>query len=256
MYSAIGNYTLLSVLVPVMALGACEVRSGAQTAALVELYTSEGCSSCPPADRFLNELPGARYRVQQLVPIALHVSYWDYIGWKDPYAKPVFVERQRWLTAANHQRVVYTPHVFVAGTEVQSWRSNLDDVVRRVNAMPAQATIKLRADGSRPGTLAIEASATVVQDARPAELYVAITENRLTSNVHAGENRGVTLTHDHVVREWLGPIALVKGQASIARQLPLPQSWQLAQLGVVAFVQSAVSRDVLQAVAGDRCLAP
>jgi hypothetical protein len=255
MNPSIRTYAMLSLITPSIAFGACDARSGPQTTALVELYTSEGCSSCPPADRYLNELPGKRYRADQLVPIALHVNYWDYIGWKDPYAKPAFVERQHRLAAANRQHTVYTPHVFVAGTEVQSWRSNLDDVVRQVNAIPARAAINLRGNSARPGTLAIEAKATA-EKGRPAELYVAITENRLASNVHAGENRGVTLTHDHVVREWLGPVALVDGQASISRQVPLADSWQVSQLGVVAFVQSADSRDVLQSVAGERCLVP
>src|SRR6476620_7857286 len=74
---------------------ACEVRSGSATAALVELYTSEGCSSCPPADKRLTGFSSATQ--DKVVPLSLHVDYWDDLGWKDPFAQAGFAERQRWL---------------------------------------------------------------------------------------------------------------------------------------------------------------
>ena len=102
----------IAVLVVLNALPAaaasCSAQSGERTAALVELYTSEGCSSCPPADRWLSRL-GRVYPPERVVPIALHVDYWDYIGWKDPYAKRPFAQRQRTLSqrasmAGQHSR--------------------------------------------------------------------------------------------------------------------------------------------------------
>ena len=95
------------------ALAACELASGQKTAALVELYTSEGCSSCPPADRQMSRLQDGLDAGAAAVPLALHVGYWDYLGWKDPYAQPAFAERQERLVHANGQRTLYTPQFFV-----------------------------------------------------------------------------------------------------------------------------------------------
>src|SRR4051812_45458497 len=94
----------------------CSVVSGPATAAVVELYTSEGCSSCPPADRWLATL-GRRYSGTQVVPLALHVDYWDYIGWKDPYARREFSLRQRKLSQLQRLALVYTPQVLLAGAD-------------------------------------------------------------------------------------------------------------------------------------------
>src|SRR4029079_9042142 len=95
--------------------GECKARSGAHTTALVELYTSEGCDSCPPADRWLAALASRGHGPDRLVPIALHVDYWDYIGWKDPYAKALFSSRQRKLAQVMRAKIVYTPQVLLQG---------------------------------------------------------------------------------------------------------------------------------------------
>ena len=118
---------LLGLLViPVFSHAAqCTAQSGPGTAALVELYTSEGCSSCPPADRWLSTLSSAPS--SSVVPLALHVDYWDYIGWKDPYAKREFSLRQRKLTLLQRLALVYTPQVMLQGQDFRGWeprRSN------------------------------------------------------------------------------------------------------------------------------------
>src|SRR4029077_17045378 len=114
-----------SAALPAAGLAACDARSGPKTAALVELYTSEGCSSCPPADRQLSRLRQALDSAAEVVPLALHVGYWDYIGWKDAYAQEAFGERQSWLVHANQQTTVYTPQFFVGGAELRLWRGAL-----------------------------------------------------------------------------------------------------------------------------------
>ncbi len=121
-----------SAALPVAAFAACDARSGQKTAALIELYTSEGCSSCPPADQQLSRLRQALDPAAEAVPLALHVDYWDYIGWKDPYAQAAFGERQNWLVQANQHKTIYTPQFFVGGTEVRSWRGGLREQVRQV----------------------------------------------------------------------------------------------------------------------------
>ena len=111
----------------------CVSESGPSTAALVELYTSEGCSSCPPAERWLGGLPALpRHRV---VPLALHVDYWDYIGWKDPYAKREFSLRQRKLSQLQRMALVYTPQVMLQGRDFRGWGTKaFDEAVERINS--------------------------------------------------------------------------------------------------------------------------
>lgn len=238
---------------PLAAFAACDTRSGPKTAALVELYTSEGCSSCPPADQRLSRLKQALDPAAEVVPLALHVGYWDYIGWKDSYAQATFARRQNWLVHANQQKTVYTPQFFVGGTELRSWRSALRNKVRQLNALPAAAAIHVRASMAPNGVLALNADATARAGAEPAALYLALAESSLTSKVTRGENSGVTLVHDHVVREWFEPVHLTGGTARVQRHIVLPAAWNRARLEVVAFVQDERTGSVLQAVSAHQC---
>ena len=96
---------------------ACTATSPAHTLALTELYTSEGCDSCPPADKWMSGLAARGLGPDKVVPLALHVDYWDYIGWKDVFAQPQFTERQRMLSRLSGSTFVYTPQVVVAGRD-------------------------------------------------------------------------------------------------------------------------------------------
>jgi hypothetical protein len=233
------------------ALAACEFVSGAKTAALVELYTSEGCSSCPPADRQMKRLREALDPGAQAVPLALHVGYWDYIGWKDPYAQPPFAERQEWLVHANGQRTLYTPQFFVSGTELRAARASLREAVRRLNQTPAAADIRLSAALAAKELLQVRARASAASDA-PLALYVALTETDLVSKVARGENAGARLEHDHVVRQWIGPVRFAADGAGVQRDIRLPAAWDRSHLELAAFVQDRNTGRVLQAVGG-RC---
>jgi hypothetical protein len=187
------------------------------------------------------------------VPLALHVGYWDYIGWKDPYAQAAFGERQNWLVQANLQQTIYTPQFFVSGAELRSWRGGLREQVRRVSALPARAAIRLRASIAANGGLALDAEASVRTGAGPAALYLALAESGLASKVTRGENSGVTLTHDHVVRAWIGPVSLGTGTVRVQRQIALPAGWNRARLELVAFVQDERTGAVLQALSARQC---
>ena len=241
------------VALPVAGFAACDALSGPKTAALVELYTSEGCSSCPPADRQLSRLRQVLDPAAEVVPLALHVGYWDYIGWKDPYGQGAFGERQSWLVRANQQKIVYTPQFFVGGTELRSWRGALRDKVRQINLSPATATIRVQANLTASGALALSAEATARTGAEPAALYLALAERGLVSKVTRGENSGATLAHDHVVREWIGPIRFPGGTARVQCDIALPPDWNRAQLDVVAFVQDERTGGVLQALNAKQC---
>jgi hypothetical protein len=233
----------------------CTAKSPAMTTALVELYTSEGCDSCPPADRWLSSLGAKGYAPERLVPIALHVDYWDYIGWKDPYARRAFSARQRKMAALARAAVVYTPQVLLQGQDFRAWHvqgnpSAFDAAVAKINARPAKARISLVLDTRNKDAFEVEASAELLEGLPPRDLalYLGAYENKLVSEVKAGENRGKTLPHDYVVLQWAGPLEF-KGAKLLERQrLPLLPNAVPANSGVVAFVQNRANGEVLQAL--------
>jgi hypothetical protein len=126
--------------------------------------------------------------------------------------------------------------------------------LKRIVAQPARADIRVHAESTGSEALAVAATARAALPADQLGLFVAVTEDKLTSEVSAGENRGVTLSHDHVVREWIGPIALNAGYASIQQAVATRSNWNPQQLGIVAFVQDLRTGEVLQAAGASRCL--
>jgi len=245
---------LLGLLViPVFSHAAqCTAQSGPGTAALVELYTSEGCSSCPPADRWLSTLSSAPS--SSVVPLALHVDYWDYIGWKDPYAKREFSLRQRKFTQLQRMAFVYTPQVMLQGRDFRGWGSKaFDEALARINAQPAKANLKLAILGADANSLEVEAAAELVQASATADLYLAAYQSRLESRVNAGENRGRVLRHDYVVLQWEGPFALPASRLVERRKLALLPGAAPAHSGVAAFVQDRRTGEVLQALLRSSC---
>ena len=231
----------------------CSGRSPAHTVALLELYTSEGCSSCPPADRFVSALRASGVAPSQAVVLALHVDYWNYIGWKDPFSRPVFTERQRSLAELAHSRTTYTPEFFVGGHELRDWRGGVTDAVRRINATPAQAAIGVALGKAGAAGLPVDVKASGPGGAL---LQVALVQNKVVSKVIAGENGGRTLHHDFVVRQWLAPQPIGRdGNAAVTRVLPLPNGAAAGDFAVTAFVQSA-SGEVLQAFSLPVCTPP
>lgn len=242
---------------PARAAAACEVQSGPATGALVELYTSEGCSSCPPADGRLRALRSQLPAGAVVVPVGLHVTYWDGLGWRDPFARPAFDARQRALLDQRRLRLAYTPQFFVNGDELRDWPSVLTASIRRINARPAAASITLKtAPITRPGGgLRLDVQARLADPHAAGGLYVAITESGLASQVWRGENGGATLRHDDTARLWLGPVAFTQGQAELHRDVALPPQWRREALRALAFVQGDGAH-VLQAVDTAACATP
>jgi hypothetical protein len=239
---------------------ACSAYTGPHTTALVELYTSEGCDTCPPADRWLSSLFSQGFRPDQVVPLSLHVDYWDYIGWKDPYAKGEFSARQRKLAAMRRPAIVYTPQVVLQGQDFRRWGSDeFGEEVTRINARAARARIALAIRAIEPGAIRTDLSAMLFDPAerRSAAVYLAAYENRLAHDVSAGENKGRRLEHDFVVREWIGPIAFGDSlKVEQTRALPLLSGVDARNLGVAAFVQNRGTSEVLQALMLPACKEP
>lgn len=235
----------------------CSARSGPARAVLVELYTSEGCSSCPPADRWLSGLRASGLGADRMVPLAFHVDYWDYIGWKDEFAKPRYSARQRELAEVNRSSFVYTPQVLLGGADYRGWGSPAD-LAARVETIQRQAPgadILLQAGKTGDSGLEVAATGSLREANAGAVLYLAVHESRLASDVKAGENSGRRLEHDYVVRELIGPVAFSgKGEAGIRQALSLKPDWKRGDLGIAAFVQDRSTGEVLQAVTLGACL--
>lgn len=233
----------------------CSAVSGPQTNALVELYTSEGCSSCPPADQWLTRLKTQGNQLGNIVPIALHVDYWDYIGWKDNFANPAFAKRQREMVASGHARGVYTPQIAINGLDTRSWlsESRFKSEVASINRMPAKAEIRLAVNSTTAKSLQVSTNIKTAE-AGPLVYYLALQENNLQSTVSAGENRGEMLRHDYVVRQWLGPFKLgADGKINESHEIQLQPTLKQHDLSVVAFVQNSATGEILQALGLGLC---
>ena len=245
--------TFTSILISAHAIagGPCSAKSGNETAAVLELYTSEGCNSCPPADKWVSSLAPGGFKANQIVPLAFHVDYWDYIGWADRFADKEFSARHRVLARANGSSTVYTPQIFVSGKDIRLAFSNvkLNGTLKDINTTKPRADIGLELDASKPNTLNLSGSANLSTPSEDANAYVAIYENKLISNVKAGENRGVKLEHDYVVRELIGPLKFDRqGKLEIKQSVTIPSDWKTKDLGVAAFVQNRETGETLQAL--------
>lgn len=245
--------TLMMTLVSASSDAAtCTAESGMRRVALLELYTSEGCNSCPPTDRWVSELPGRGDIRASVVTLAFHVDYWNYLGWPDPFSKAQYSERQRMASLRNRARVVYTPQLLLNGRDFRRGVV-FDDFGERLSALnrePARATISLQAYTDDSTGLGVTGTATVADAAvrGGAQAYLALYENNLSNSVTAGENRGKRLRHDFVVRDLAGPFPVdSSGEARLQQRFSLDPRWKTGDLHVAAFVQNERSGDVLQA---------
>jgi hypothetical protein len=184
----------LVLLSPVQALAADEVP------VLVELFTSEGCSSCPPADALLARLAAEKFAGARVVALSEHVDYWDGLGWKDRFSSPVLTRRQEAYARRMRLSGVYTPQLVVSGrtqavgSDERAARSAIGGEARAPGGRIAAHLVR---DG--PAATAIDVDARWASGA-PAEVLVALVQDRATSRVERGENAGRTLAHSSVVR--------------------------------------------------------
>lgn len=194
----------------------CAAADGRSPKVIVELYTSEGCSSCPPADAWLAALP----RDGSVLALAFHVDYWDSLGWTDRFADAAYTGRQRQLQASSGARFVYTPQLIVGGRDFPGWRQlPAAALASSAPALPADApSLRLRREGAQ---LIAEVGAG---GSAPLAGYWALLEDGHQSQVAAGENSGHALRHEHVVRRYQPIAAWPAGQ-------PHQSSWPLPSIG-------------------------
>ena len=228
-------------VLPVLASAAtltCQARSNAVAPVVVELYTSEGCSSCPPADRWLSTLkarPG-------LLALAFHVSYWDRLGWPDRFASAEATARQHELATLAGSRQVYTPQVVVNGRDWRVWPKLPGDNPADNPAAPISLTLTREGE-----TITAQVTATAGGAARLAG-YWAVLEDQHVSQVRAGENSGQTLRHDHVVRLYK-PVPAWSAALGGSTQLSVSRGAPEHPRRVVFVVTDAATQRPLQAVA-------
>ena len=167
----------------------------AQSPVVVELYTSQGCSSCPPADAMLQELAER----EDVIALALHVDYWDYIGWKDEFAVPANAERQRGYALEAGRRSIYTPQMIVNGvTDVVGARPmELAKVIAEHSAKPSPVSLSVSRDGET-----VRISARQTGEAKTYLVQMVRFTPERTARITRGENAGHTLTYANVTEDW------------------------------------------------------
>ncbi|MCH8203935.1 MAG: DUF1223 domain-containing protein [Candidatus Hydrogenedentes bacterium] len=224
---------------------AARARSGV----LVELFTSQGCASCPPADRFLSELKDR----DGIVAMAWHVDYWDKNGWTDSFSDHAFSERQISYARKFENDRVYTPQMIIDGRA--EFNGNDNDRVRAAieNAdTRRKATLRLDAEYSGENRDLLLTTIRLhrippANSEQTCRVVLAITEDNLKISIARGENRGITLMHDAVVR-WARVVGEVHGGAfEESIHVPIDPAWKRDNLRLVAFAQQGSTRYVLAA---------
>lgn len=229
---------------PTFAAETIIISSNGQQTAVLELYTSEGCSSCPSADRWLAALVELPNDELDVLALAFHVDYWDYLGWKDRFGSPRYTSRQRQLGSNNNQRTIYTPEFFVDGKEARGTRKVLDKI-RSANKRQAQIQLKLSISKSS-NALQIELQ-SVTPDAvdKPLRHRYFVYENQLMSDVTRGENSGERLFHQQVVR-YMSPEIDLKDNNR--HKITINPEWRLDNIGVAALVTEPGNENYIQVV--------
>jgi hypothetical protein len=249
-------------MVRILVFGILAAIAPAQTV-VVELFTSEGCSSCPPADQVLSRLESPRYgnagRSKQVVTVAPgvevitlgeHVDYWDDLGWKDRFSSPLFSARQQDYGKAFHLESVYTPQIVVNG-EKEVLGSDSRAVQQAISEAWRKPLAQVAIAMTGPQTVSFSVSRLPV-GSHEADILLAVTEGGLVTPVFGGENNGHQLRHAAVVRSIssLGRLDPKRpGEYSAVAQLNLRQDWNRSNLKLVLFVQDRVNRHILGAAA-------
>lgn len=222
--------------------GSLQIDSGEQQVALIELYTSEGCSSCPPADRWMTALKDEDGLWRDYVPIALHVDYWNYIGWTDRFSKQIYTNRQRQYVRDGNVRVAYTPGFFANGEEWRGWFSGDELTMRN----PSVGNLSLGLEGE---SIAVRFD-PIADVGEKLVVNIAILGMQLVSDVQAGENNGKELKHDFVALNIQTVVldASANGFRALTQMNDIDS--ETNELALAAWVATADNQTPLQTVGG------
>jgi hypothetical protein len=221
--------------------------SQAATPVIVELFTSEGCSSCPPADRMLSRLPAAFPDIE-VIPLSEHVDYWNQLGWQDRFSAPLYSMRQQDYGRVFRLENVYTPEMVVNG---QAEFNGTDEGRAQQEIRKAAQTPRADLEISMPSKDVVHLKAEhLPQGTRSADVFLVITETNLETAVRGGENGGRRLRHVGVVRSLsnVGRLDTKKSAAfSADAKLNLNAEWKLENVKLVLFVQDRSNRKIIGA---------
>ncbi len=234
-----------SILLLTIAAGLAVAQSKAPV--IVELFTSEGCSSCPPADALLARLPHS-FADAEVIPLSEHVDYWNHLGWKDRFSASLFTDRQQDYGRTFHMESVYTPEIVVNGQYECSGsdQSAVTQAIRKsLNGPRASAKLLMLS----PGVMRVTVD-SIPAGVKNADVFLAITESNLESLPDKGENNGARLRHTGVVRSLssLAHLDLKRAANYVADAKLNPNpDWKQANLEYVVFVQDRSTRRILGA---------
>jgi hypothetical protein len=225
----------------------------ARRVVVVELFTSEGCSSCPPADDVLSQL-AHRQPVPGVEVLALgeHVDYWDRLGWRDPFSSPEFSARQSNYSArVFHTSEVYTPQIVIDG-RLELVGSNARAVLQAIEqaATSPQAAVSVTATRDDERDVRVELRVDTPADlsiSGEVDALVAVTEDNLSTDVRRGENRGRTLKHSGVVRSLttVGTLRPSQSAQSVSASVPWNPVWKPTDVRMIAFLQERDTRRIV-----------
>ena len=221
-----------------------------RNAVIVELFTSQGCSSCPPADRVLSALGRDKSDGVTIIPLAFHVDYWNSIGWADPFSSSRWSARQNAYAAAMHSSQVYTPQLLVNGRAqfVGSDEQRIRAEIASQSRLPARGSVLIEGVKRGVDAVRVDVTASIGSEAgnADAEVYVVIFESGITTAVPRGENSGRRLANDFIVRSMTPAFSVRSGQPALTRTVtvPIAAAWKPENLGVAAFVQDRASLSI------------
>ncbi len=242
-FSALSATALLLSASPAFS-GEVTVTSGPTITPVVELYTSEGCSSCPPADEWIAKLGTTLSEDFHAVPLAFHVDYWNRLGWPDPYSDAAYTDRQRVLALLNRQRSIYTPEFLVSGEESRGTNAVVSAIVSANEKLaPVTITYGVRSEDNQ-----LVADMSILNSVEDAPLFLAVYESNIVREIGAGENRGRTLHHDFVVRHWQKVDTLKSGSYEKQHKVPVGKDWNQQNLGFAVVVFDPSNWATLQAL--------
>ncbi len=253
-------FALLAALLPILLAQRASRAAAQETPAvrvpvIVELFTSEGCSSCPPADALIARLaktqpvPGA-----EIIPLKLHVDYWNRLGWTDPFSSAAFSERQAHYADSIENSSVYTPQMIVDG-QVEFVGSSEAKALRAIAAAAhsPKPALEVRVDTKAGNTVTVQARVPPRSGRTPGaatDIFLAVTEDNLHSDVKSGENAGRSFDHVAVVRLLIPQVRVRPTQqdnADVSFTFALKPAWKREHLRAVVFVQEEKSRRILAA---------
>lgn len=229
---------------------ASDHADGKRSPVVVELFTSEGCSSCPPADALLRKLEASQPVANaEIIVLGEHVDYWNYIGWTDRFSSKQFTDRQQQYANRFNLDSAYTPQMVIDG-RVELNGADEAQAKKSIARAAKDATVNVAASGgyAEPDSAKLNVQVSASPDIKDAEVFVALTESGLQTQVKKGENDGRTLNHTGVVRSLVKIGEMRRGGGFTgAPVLRLDRTWKREELRAIVFVQEKESRRIVGA---------